>query len=225
MNKTYYAVIVAGGTGTRMGGDVAKQFLTLGDKPVILHSIESFMNLSFPVEIILVVHSDYRQYWKDYCLEHHLTFSHILVSGGITRFHSVKNALKYVPRGVLVAVHDGVRPFVSKEFLESLYGIADEKGAVIPVVKAIDSMRKTGADGRSINVNREEFVMVQTPQVFHSDIILDAYNQAYSPNFTDDASVVESTGKEVFLTEGNSYNIKITRPEDLILAKAILSVF
>ncbi len=225
MNKTYYAVIVAGGTGTRMGGDVAKQFLTLGDKPVILHSIEAFLHLSFPVEIILVVHTDYRQYWKDYCLEKQITFSHILVSGGITRFHSVKNALKYVPGGALVAIHDGVRPFVSKEFLESLYGIAEEKGAVVPVVKVNDSMRKRDAEGRSVYVNREEFVMVQTPQVFHSDIILDAYKQAYSPDFTDDASVVESIGKEVFLTEGNSYNIKITRPEDLVLAKAILSVF
>jgi len=225
MNKTYYAVIVAGGMGTRMGSDVAKQFLTLGDKPVILHSVEAFLGLSYPVEIILVVPADYRQYWKDYCLENRITFSHILVSGGITRFHSVKNALKYVPKGALVAVHDGVRPFVSKDFLESLYGIAEEKGAVVPVVKVIDSMRKRVAEGRSVYVNREEFVMVQTPQVFYSDIILDAYNQAYSPDFTDDASVVESTGKEVFLTEGNSYNIKITRPEDLVLARAILNVF
>lgn len=208
-----------------MGGDVAKQFLTLGDKPVILHSVEAFMNLSFPVEIILVVPSGYRQYWKDYCMEKHLTFSHILVSGGITRFHSVKNALKYVPKGALVAIHDGVRPFVSKDFLESLFIMAEEKEAVVPVIKAIDSMRRITGQGRSQYVNREEFVMVQTPQVFHSDIILDAYNQAYSSFFTDDASVVESTGKEVFLTEGNSYNIKITKPEDLVLAQAILSVF
>ncbi|OFY39046.1 MAG: 2-C-methyl-D-erythritol 4-phosphate cytidylyltransferase [Bacteroidetes bacterium GWF2_40_14] len=225
MNKKYYAVIVAGGTGARMGGDVAKQFLTLGDKPIILHSIEAFLRLSFPVEIILVVPTDYRQYWKDYCLENHITFSHILVSGGITRFHSVKNALKYIPKGALVAIHDGVRPFISSDFVESLFVIAEEKGAVAPVVNVIDSMRKRVTDGRSVYVKREEFVLVQTPQVFHSDIILDAYNQAYSPGFTDDASVVESVGKEVYLTEGNSCNIKITKPEDLVLARAILSVF
>jgi len=225
MNKKCYAVIVAGGTGSRMGGDIAKQFLDLGDKPVILHTVEAFMKLSFPVEIILVVPSAYRQYWKDYCSEKHLAFSHILVSGGITRFHSVKNALKYVTKDAIVAIHDGVRPFVSKDFLESLFKLAQEKEAVVPVIQVVDSMRKLTGEGKSEFANREEFVIVQTPQIFHSDIILKAYEQAYSPLFTDDASVVESIGTKIFLAEGNCYNIKITKPEDLVLAQTIINVF
>jgi len=224
MDKKCYAVIVAGGTGSRMGGSIAKQFLDLGGKPVILHAVEAFLSLSFPVEIILVLPSSYREYWKDMCAERNLTFSHILVSGGITRFHSVKNALKYVSKDAVVAIHDGVRPFVSKDFLESLYELAEEKEAVVPVIKGVDSMRMLTGDGKSVFVNRDKYVTVQTPQVFKSDIILDAYKQAYSPLFTDDASVVESTGRGVFLTEGNAYNIKITKPEDLVLAQAILTV-
>lgn len=208
-----------------MGGGIAKQFLELDDKPVLLHTVEAFMKLSFPVDIILVVPSAYRQHWKDYCMEHRLTFSHILVSGGITRFHSVKNALKYVAKDAIVAVHDGVRPFVSKDFLESLFALAQEREAVIPVIKAVDSIRKLTGEGSSKPVNRKEFVMVQTPQIFHSDIILKAYEQAYSPLFNDDASVVESIGQEIFLAEGSRYNIKITQPEDLILARAIINVF
>lgn len=225
MDKKCYAVIVAGGTGNRMGGGVAKQFLDLGGKPVILHAIEAFLNLSFTVEIILVVPSSYREYWKDFCSERHLTFRHVLVSGGITRFHSVKNALKYVTKDAIVAIHDGVRPFVSKDFLESLYMLAQEKGAIVPVIKGVDSMRVLTGDGKSEIVDRDKYVMVQTPQVFRSDIILEAYNQAYSPLFTDDASVVESIGKDVFLTEGSTFNLKITKPEDLLLAQAILTFF
>lgn len=225
MGKKCYAVIVAGGTGNRMGGNIAKQFIELGGKPVILHAVEAFLSLSFPVEIILVLPSSYREYWKDLCAERHLTFSHILVSGGITRFHSVKNALKYVTKDAVVAIHDGVRPFISKDFLESLYKMAEEKDAVVPVVKGVDSMRMLIGEGKSELVDRDKYVMVQTPQVFKSDLILEAYKQAYTPLFTDDATVVENIGKSVFLTEGKVYNIKITKPEDLILAQAILTVF
>lgn len=225
MNKKCYAIIVAGGSGSRMGGKIAKQFLELDGKPVLLHTVEAFMSLSFPIEMVIVVPSSYKQYWKDYCLEHRLTFSHILVSGGITRFHSVKNGLKYVPKDALVAIHDGVRPFVSKEFLESMYERAEEKGAVVPVTKVTDSIRKIASDGKSMPVSREDLVMVQTPQIFHSEIILEAYSQAYSPAFTDDASVVEGIGINIFLEEGSRLNIKITKPEDLIMAKAIANVF
>ena len=225
MNKKCYAVIVAGGTGTRMGTGVAKQFLDLGGKPVILHTVEAFLNLSFPVEIILVLPTSYREYWKNYCTENHLGFSHTLVSGGFSRFHSVKNALKYVTKDSIVAIHDGVRPFVSKEFLESLFELSDEQEAIVPVIKPVDSIRMVSEDGKSEFVDRDKYVMVQTPQVFHSDIILEAYKQAYSPLFTDDASVIESIGKSVFLSQGSPYNIKITKPEDLVLAKAILNAF
>lgn len=224
MQRKCYAVIVAGGSGSRMGGEIAKQFLMLGDKPILLHTIEAFLSLSFPVEIILVVPASLRDYWKNFYKEQRLSFRHTLVSGGITRFHSVKNAMKYVPEGALVAVHDGVRPFVPKDFLESLFAEADEKRAVIPAVKVVDSLRYTDEDG-SRPVERDKYVSIQTPQIFHSELLLDAYNQAYNPAFTDDASVVESRGTKIYLTEGRMLNIKITRPEDLTLAQAILISF
>lgn len=224
MQRKCYAVIVAGGSGSRMGGEIAKQFLMLGDKPILLHTIEAFLSLSFPVEIILVVPASLRDYWKNFYKEQRLSFKHTLVSGGITRFHSVKNAMKYVPEGALVAVHDGVRPFVSKDFLESLFAEADEKRAVIPAVKVVDSLRYSDENG-SRPVERDKYVSIQTPQIFHSELLLDAYNQAYNPAFTDDASVVESRGTKIYLTEGRMLNIKITRPEDLTLAQAILISF
>lgn len=224
MQRKCYAVIVAGGSGSRMGGEIAKQFLMLGDKPILLHTIEAFLSLSFPVEIILVVPASLRDYWKNFYKEQRLSFKHTLVSGGITRFHSVKNAMKYVPEGALVAVHDGVRPFVSKDFLESLFAEAEEKRAVIPAVKVVDSLRYSDENG-SRPVERDKYVSIQTPQIFHSELLLDAYNQAYNPAFTDDASVVESRGTKIYLTEGRMLNIKITRPEDLTLAQAILISF
>lgn len=224
MQRKCYAVIVAGGSGSRMGGEIAKQFLMLGDKPILLYTIEAFLSLSFPVEIILVVPASLRDYWKNFYKEQRLSFKHTLVNGGITRFHSVKNAMKYVPEGALVAVHDGVRPFVSKDFLESLFAKAEEKRAIIPAVKVVDSLRYTDENG-SRPVERDKYVSIQTPQIFHSELLLDAYNQAYNPAFTDDASVVESRGTKIFLTEGRVLNIKITRPEDLTLAQAILISF
>jgi 2-C-methyl-D-erythritol 4-phosphate cytidylyltransferase len=224
MQRKCYAVIVAGGSGSRMGGEIAKQFLMLGDKPILLHTIEAFLSLSFPVEIILVVPASLRDYWKNFYKEQRLSFKHTLVNGGLTRFHSVKNAMKYIPEGALVAVHDGVRPFVSKDFLESLFEEAEDKKAVIPAVKVVDSLRYKDEEG-SRPVERDKYVSIQTPQIFHSELLLDAYNQAYNPAFTDDASVVESRGTKIFLTEGRMLNIKITRPEDLTLAQAILISF
>ena len=225
--EKYYAIIVAGGTGSRMGGNLPKQFMMLGDKPIIVHTIERFLSLSFPVEIILVLPSAYREYWKDYCFENNITFPHTLVSGGITRFHSVKNALKYLPADVVVAVHDGVRPFVRKEFLEKMYRLGEEKGAVTPVLKPTDSLRRKCPENKeySVPVVRDEYLLLQTPQVFHSKILINAYEQAYSPAFTDDVSVVQKRGNEILFTPGNRLNIKITNSEDMLLAQGIFSVF
>lgn len=225
MGKKYYAIIVAGGSGVRMGGDVAKQFLELGGRPVIATTVTRFLSLSYPVEIILVLPSQYKEFWKSYCFEHNLNFRHTLVSGGLTRFHSVKNALKYVERGGLVAVHDGVRPFITGEFIEELYEMAHREGAVIPVLAPSESMRVVNEDGSTSVTDRDRYLLVQTPQVFSSDILLDAYKQAYSPQFTDDASVVEGIGIKIHLADGKVTNIKLTRPEDMLLARAIINVF
>ncbi len=222
MSKKYYAIITAGGSGTRMGGGVAKQFLEIGGKPVIVHTINNFLSLPFPVEIILVLPAGAKEFWKKYCRDNDFVFKHTVVSGGITRFHSVKNALKYVERGGVVAVHDGVRPFASTEFIEQMFNLADIYPAVIPGVKPADSIRKV-SENTSIPVNREELVMIQTPQIFHSDILIDSYNIAYKPEFTDDASVVEYAGNIIQLAQGRKINIKITEPQDLIFAEGILN--
>ena len=231
LSKTY-VIITAGGVGKRMGGKTAKQFIELEGKPVLLRTIEMFRGLSPDINIILTLPQEYKEYWRNYCFENGLWFRHTIVSGGITRFHSVKNALEHVPEGAVVAVHDGVRPFVPHEMLVSLlgYNFAKEGVAgVIPVMPSIESMRirTYGEDGMpngSRTVNRDEYMFVQTPQVFDSTILKDCYKKPYSPTFTDDASVVESSGYKVATTAGSRFNIKLTTPEDLVMARIFLSL-
>ena len=231
-SSNIYIIITAGGVGRRMGGNTAKQFLELEGKPVLLRTIEMFRNAFPKANIILTLPQEYKEYWRNYCFENNLWFRHIVVSGGITRFHSVKNALEHVPNGAVVAVHDGVRPFVPQKMLVSLlgYNFAAEKVAgVIPVMPSIESMRirTYGEDGMpdgSRTVNRDEYMFVQTPQVFDSTILKECYKKAYSPTFTDDASVVESSGYKVATSEGSRFNIKLTTPEDLVMARIFLSL-
>lgn len=236
MKRELYVIITAGGAGLRMGGDIAKQFIQLDGKPILLRTIEMFRKWREDVNIILVLPSEYKDYWKRYCMEHNLWFKHIIVSGGITRFHSVRNALKHVPDHALVAVHDGVRPFVPAEMLNRLL-LAErwlnEKEKIcgmIPVMPSIESMREKVPDagGKSIStvtVDRDKYLFVQTPQVFDSTILKIGYKSAYSPAFTDDASVVESCGYKVATLPGSRFNIKITTPEDLTMAEIILKMF
>ncbi len=231
-DKQLYVIITAGGVGRRMGGKTAKQFLELEGKPVLLRTIEMF-RATFPqINIIVTLPQEYKEYWRNYCFEHDLWFKHTIVSGGITRFHSVKNALVHVPDGAVVAVHDGVRPFVPQQMLKSLMGydmVKEKVAGVIPVMPSIESMRirTYGEDGMpdgSRTVNRDEYMFVQTPQVFDSAILKECYNKPYSPSFTDDASVVESCGYKVATAPGSRFNIKLTTPEDLVLARIFLSL-
>ena len=230
--KELYVIVTAGGVGRRMGGNMAKQFLELEGKPVLLRTIEMLRNALPTVNIILTLPQEYKEYWRNYCFENNLWFRHTVVSGGITRFHSVKNALEHVPQGAVVAVHDGVRPFVPKEMLHTLlnYDFAKENVAgVIPVMPSIESMRMWtyGQDGMpdgSKTVNRDEYMFVQTPQVFDSTILKESYKKPYSPEFTDDASVVESCGYKVATAPGSRFNIKLTTPEDLVMARIFLSL-
>ena len=227
-----YVIITAGGMGTRMGGKVAKQFLELEGKPVLLRTIEMFREHFPGINIIMTIPQEYKDYWRNYCFEHNLWFKHTLASGGITRIHSVKNALEHVPDGAIVAVHDGVRPFVPKEMLHNLFTFdfaAKGCAGVIPVMPSIESMRirTYGEDGMpngSATVNRDEYMFVQTPQVFDSTILKECYKKAYSPTFTDDASVVESSGYKVATAPGSRFNIKLTTPEDMVMAKIFLSI-
>ena len=171
------------------------------------------------IQVVLVLPRDHQDYWKSLCSSYHFEIPHRIVDGGETRFHSVRNGLQVIGGTGLVGVHDGVRPFVSKEVIERCYLEAEQKQAVIPVVEVVETVRHLQGD-ESSTVPRNEYRLVQTPQVFSVPLLKKAYLQPYSPSFTDDASVVESFGEKVFLTEGNRENIKITTPFDLIIGKA-----
>jgi len=221
MNRKKIAIIVAAGSGSRMNSKIPKQFIEVAGKPLLRHTIEKFLSMEEPVDIIIALSDDYKEWWKSYCRESGFLGRYILPSGGFTRFHSVKNALEFVPDGALVAVHDGVRPFITPQFLERLYAEADSYGAVAPVVPLVESIREMTLNG-SVPVDRARFVSVQTPQVFRSEILKEAYCQSYDISFTDDLTVVQKAGFPVKTVEGLRYNVKITTPDDLKLAEALL---
>lgn len=216
-----YALIVAGGKGLRMGSELPKQFLPIGGKPVLMRTIEAFYACNPEIQIILVLPCSQQPYWADLCREHHFSVPHRVADGGETRFHSVKNGLEFVTTPGLVGVHDGVRPFVAAEVIARCYTLAAEKKAVVPVIDVVETVRHLEG-GESATVNRDEYKLVQTPQVFDAGLLKQAYEQPYNAGFTDDASVVEALGRPVFLTTGNRENIKITTPFDLKIATALL---
>lgn len=217
-----YALIVAGGKGLRMGTEMPKQFLPIGNgKVVLMYTIEAFYQYDSQMEIILVLPLEQQSYWKELCTNHHFSIPHTLANGGETRFHSVKNGLSLIEGEGLVGVHDGVRPFVSQQVIASTYDAAGKQKAVIPVIDVVETVRRITVDG-SQTVDRNEYKLVQTPQVFDITLLKEAYAQEYTPFFTDDASVVEAMGTTVHLVEGNRENIKITTPFDLKIAKALL---
>ena len=217
-----YVIIPAGGTGSRMGAQVPKQMLDLDGVPVLRRTLELFVRQPFEVHVIIAINQSIRSMWVDYCRRENLLFKYVLVSGGMTRFHSVRKSLRYVPDGALVAVHDAVRPLLRPEDVGRLFDEGEVSPAVIPVLPVADSMRRILPDGGSEGVNRESYRLVQTPQVFHSEILKRAYDTAYSPDFTDDASVVEKSGVPLHLTAGSRFNFKLTTPEDMTLAEAVL---
>ena len=217
-----YVIIVAGGSGKRMGGEMPKQFLLVAGKPILMHTVEAFARADEGFKFILVLPEAHFSTWNSLVAEYNFNIPVTLVAGGAERFFSVKNALAHVPNGALVAVHDGVRPFASKETILEAFAVAAEKGSAVPVIDEVDSLRRVQA-GESQAVNRSEYKRVQTPQVFQSTILQEAYNQEFSSLFTDDASVVESIGETITLTTGNVENIKITTPHELLLAEALIN--
>lgn len=219
---TYTVLIVAGGKGLRMGSDLPKQFLPIGGKPVLMHTIEAFHHFDRTMKIILVLPQEQQTYWQELCAKHSFVIEHTVVDGGETRFHSVKNGLACVNSG-LVGVHDGVRPFVSPEVIKRCYELAAIKKAVIPVIDVVETVRHITETG-SETVSRNDYKLVQTPQVFDAELLKQAYAQEYTPFFTDDASVVEAMGIPVCLVEGNRENIKITTPFDLKISSVLVNV-
>lgn len=240
----YFAVITAGGSGQRMNSPLPKQFhdlenkildpvegvLSVVKKPILHRTLELFLSLKKPVEIILVLPQKWIPLWQEYCLKNNLEFPHTIVEGGISRFHSVKGALEKVPDGCVVAVHDAVRPLSSTALIEKMLfrEFKGEYAGAIPYVKVCDSVREVerDADGKitaSRPVKRDKLVTVQTPQVFDSTILKKAYELPFSVDFTDDASVVEAAGYKVELVEGDLLNFKITTPEDKKAAQIIMN--
>ena len=215
-----YIIIVAGGKGLRMGGDIPKQFLPVCGKPVLMRTLEAFHAYDASMRLILVLPVSQQAYWKQLCEEYQFELVHEIANGGETRFHSVKNGLALVEEDGLVGVHDGVRPFVSQEVINRCYEEAASLKAVIPVIGVVETVRHLTEEG-SETVPRDQYKLVQTPQVFDVTLLRRAYQQEYTDLFTDDASVVEALGEKVYLVEGNRENIKLTTPFDLKLAELL----
>lgn len=221
ISKRRTVIIVAGGKGERMNSFIPKQFLPLKGRPVLMHTLELFQRFDSGCNIILVLPESQQAYWKQLCTEHQFTIGHQVISGGKTRFFSVKNGLEAAPDEGLTAVHDGVRPLASVDTLSACFTAAEETGAAIPVTDAVESIRQL-TDTGNIAVDRKQYKLVQTPQVFETSLLKSAYNQEFSDVFTDDASVVEAFGHSVTLVAGNPENIKITTPGDLLYAEVLL---
>lgn len=218
---TQSAIIVAGGSGTRMGSDTPKQFIKVAGLPILLHTLHLFYNFDKKMKLIVVLPASQFNLWKNLCKEYDCHIPHQVEEGGETRFHSVKNGLGHVNEGV-VAVHDGVRPLASNVTISRCFKTAEEKGNAIPVVPVNDSLREI-KNNASTAVDRSRFVAVQTPQCFSATLLKRAYAQSYKSTFTDDAGVVEALGEQINLVEGNAENIKITSPADIAIAEALFA--
>lgn len=229
-----YAIIVAGGKGLRMGGDIPKQFLPMAGLPVLMRTMLRFREAMPALQIILVLPKAQQDYWLSLCRKHGfampgtpsdasgLVLSYQLADGGQTRFHSVQNGLALVPDDAtgVVGVHDGVRPFVSADVIRRCYEEARVHKAVIPVIPVVETLRHVSEGTKP----RDEYRLVQTPQCFDIHLLKAANQQPYSDAFTDDASVVEAYGQNVTLVDGNRENIKITTPGDLLMAESLLTL-
>ncbi|MDR3227141.1 MAG: 2-C-methyl-D-erythritol 4-phosphate cytidylyltransferase [Prevotellaceae bacterium] len=212
-------IIVAGGIGSRMGNPVPKQFLLINNKPVLMHTIEKFIDFDENLDIIITLPENQIQTWKNLCIKYDFKHNHTIINGGITRFHSVQNALEKISENYkIIAVHDGVRPLINVETIRKCFDLATEKGNAVPVLQINESIRKIRENTSEI-VNRDGIYIVQTPQIFAQDIIKQAYKQTYIPEFTDDASVVEKSGVTINFIEGHRENIKITFPSDIVFAE------
>jgi len=216
-------IIVAGGSGKRMGGTLPKQFSLIGGKPILAHTINAFRKALPTSRIVVVLPAEHIAFWKNFSARFEVA-KHSVVEGGEERFHSARNGIEALSDAVdLIAVQDGVRPFASKELILRTVACAVEHGSAIPVVRAVDSYRMVEGDESHI-IDRTPLRIVQTPQVFAAPILRAAYDTEFRKEFTDDASVVEYSGEKIALCEGEYSNIKITTPDDLIIAEAIAAM-
>lgn len=217
----YYAIIVAGGSGSRMQTSIPKQFLLLDGKPVLMHTLEAFYRCPLAPKLILVLNIDQQAYWKELCQTYNFSIEHELVNGGSQRFHSVKQGLEHIKKEGIVAIHDAVRPLVSQSLILKSYQEAEKSGNCVAAIAPTDSLRKITIGSGSSAMDRNQFALIQTPQTFRSDMLKKAYEQSFQVNFTDDASVIESAGVQINLITGERENIKITWPEDIEIASIL----
>ena len=215
------AIIAAGGTGVRMKAPLPKQFLLLDQRPLLMHTIDAFMSAKREMNIVVVLPQSYQFLWKQLCEQYRFTTQHQVIDGGSTRFHSIKNALKAIPDFGYVAIHDGARPLVSPSLIRNLFREAEQYGTAIPAIPVSDSIRNIRRR-RSFPLKREDFRIIQTPQVFKTKEISKAYCQRFRKSFTDDATVYESHFGPIHLVDGEFQNIKITSQEDLLIAEFLL---
>lgn len=218
-----YVIIVAAGKGVRMKSDIPKQFVELNNKPLLMHTIDAFSSNHQIDQLILVLPAGYESFWGKICEEYHFNTAHKIIEGGPQRYHSVKRGLSLIPNNMLVAIHDAVRPFVSPDLVNIGFQIASKKGNAIPVVDIKESIREISGS-LSKAVSRNLYKIVQTPQFFNSSLIKKAYQHPFDERFTDDATILELSGQQIYLFDGDPTNIKITTPEDLILAESILGI-
>lgn len=216
-----YVVVVAGGSGTRMNNVVPKQFIELKGRPVLMHTIDQFVKAIPDIHIVLVLSAVYVSQWEELCEKYNFKIKHQLAEGGETRFHSVKNGLVLVPENSIVGIHDAARPLVSVATILAAFKVAEKMGNAAPAVSINESIREVhGNNNRA--VDRNKYYIIQTPQCFQTNLIKKAFLQEYQYTFTDDASVLEALGETINLVEGNRENIKITTPQDLIVAEALM---
>lgn len=235
MDKKKYLIVMAAGHGTRMGSALPKQFIELEGKPILQRTIEKFIDACPGIKVVTVLPKEYVDDWKNFCNRYGFYYPQLLVEGGITRFHSVRNALQRIPDGAIVAVQDGVRPLITPDLIRRMFDRMEECRALIPVLPSVDTLKAVrkvrDAEGREtlesvpgVVLDRSEVYRAQTPQMFLSEDIKAAYGQAFDTLFTDDASVAEKMNIPLSYIEGERYNIKITTQDDLDFAKAILSL-
>lgn len=220
-----YLIVVAGGKGLRVGGEVPKQFQLIGGRPVLMVTLERLHAIDPSMQLILVLPAEHIELWMELCKEYEFTVPLLLAQGGATRFHSVQNGLAQVDdiEEALVGVHDGVRPFVSAKVVDDCFREAWIHGAAIPTIEVHDSLRHiVGGNGATEVVQRDRYRLVQTPQVFKLSLLRRAYEQRFIESFTDDASVAEASGIQVVSVDGNRENIKLTTPFDFMVAKTLM---
>jgi 2-C-methyl-D-erythritol 4-phosphate cytidylyltransferase len=216
-----FALLVAGGSGSRMNTTIPKQFVEINERPVLMHTFDVFFKFDPKLKFILVLPKDQIKLWKSLCDKHQFKIEYEIAFGGETRFHSVKIGLDLISEDGIVFIHDGVRPLVSAQTLQNCFETAAVKGNALPVIPVSESVRFADGLGNQ-PLDRAKYFLVQTPQTFQTKLIQKAYLEAKSDLFTDDATVLESMGERIHLVEGNRENIKITYPEDLVFAKSFL---